>query len=251
MKVFLYPDLKSGEVDIDEIGRYLNQKIPDLSVKIKGRLLLSSKVPKQETARELAKCRIKDPYSEKLNQNPLLGEVRYEEKLLDKPEKAGGVLYHGPRLAQVMLNFLPQADLRLENLHLIFTKRLVATWGADARYHIRVSILSSPSLISTTGAIQGPARPREFYRLTQGVGQNIPPETIREQISKDFLVSKDPRLTEVLKGYALQAASYRFFGEAFCNQPCCRLFNAHHQSQMLKAQLESPEFCRRHTKRFE
>ena len=35
-------------------------------------------------------------------------------------------------------------------------------------------------------------------------------------------------------------------GEPFCEDPACRLFNAHWQAEMLRAQLEGPDYCERH-----
>ena len=56
----------------------------------------------------------------------------------------------------------------------------------------------------------------------------------------------DPRLTELLKGYTMQAVFYHLFAEPFCDNPDCRLFNAHWQEEMIKAQLQGADFCRRH-----
>lgn len=57
----------------------------------------------------------------------------------------------------------------------------------------------------------------------------------------------NPRLTEVAKGYALQAVFYQALGEAFCKDPYCRLFNAHRQEEMLRAQLDGAfDLCPRH-----
>lgn len=244
MKVFLYCGLTEG-IDIGEIESYLTQKLPDLDVEVKDKLPLPKRV-----AKRIAQCRVKNPYSKNININPLPGEIRYEEKLLEDPDKGGGVLYHGSALCKVLASYIPSHQLLLKNLHLFFTKRFIASWGEDARYHVRVCILSSPSIISTSGVVEGPARPREFYAMKERLGKGAPPEVVRERINKDFLVQDDPRLTEVLKGYTLQAVSYRFIGEAFCEKSYCRLYNAHYQQEMIKAQLQSPELCKKHAQIF-
>jgi hypothetical protein len=46
----------------------------------------------------------------------------------------------------------------------------------------------------------------------------------------------------------MQAVFYALTGDPFCDDPCCRLFNAHWQREMLAAQLSRPDFCRRHEK---
>jgi hypothetical protein len=38
------------------------------------------------------------------------------------------------------------------------------------------------------------------------------------------------------EGYALQALFYYFLGEAFCENPDCRLYNAHYQSELIRSQ---------------
>jgi hypothetical protein len=45
----------------------------------------------------------------------------------------------------------------------------------------------------------------------------------------------------------MQALLYLITGEPFCNDPICRLFNAHWQHELIHAQLESLyEFCPEH-----
>jgi hypothetical protein len=46
----------------------------------------------------------------------------------------------------------------------------------------------------------------------------------------------------------MQAVIYALTGEAFCDDARCRLYDAHWQEEMLRAQLEEPEFCERHRK---
>jgi len=53
-------------------------------------------------------------------------------------------------------------------------------------------------------------------------------------------------MVEILKGYVMQAVFYQEFNEAFCDDKNCRLFNAHWQQEMIHAQLDVPDFCKRH-----
>jgi len=59
-------------------------------------------------------------------------------------------------------------------------------------------------------------------------------------------VEDDPRTTDALKGYALAAYHYATMGEAFCEDPDCRLYDAHRQEGVVRAQLREPEFCDEH-----
>jgi hypothetical protein len=71
--------------------------------------------------------------------------------------------------------------------------------------------------------------------------------TLKDEYGDFFIDYKDPRMTEVTKGYAAQALFYCLVGYPFCDDSNCRLFNAHRQSEMLQAQLLSPyEFCPEH-----
>ncbi len=54
-------------------------------------------------------------------------------------------------------------------------------------------------------------------------------------------------MTEVIKGYLLQALFYHAAGDPFCPDENCRLFNAHWQEQLIRAQLgDGAELCSRH-----
>jgi hypothetical protein len=121
------------------------------------------------------------------------------------------------------------------------------------RYHGRTIILDFPlAIISTTGIVEAPARPQEFYikqaayHRARQAGFKMPDESdfmddLNEEFREQFIGYDDSRMTEVTKGYTLQAIFYLFFGEAFCERLDCRLHNAHTQEAMIHAQIESAE----------
>jgi hypothetical protein len=126
---------------------------------------------------------------------------------------------------------------------------LFATWEeADKRYHARTSVYSFPSVISTTGLVEAPAKPREYYflrRQYEMVGRDL--LELKNRFKGSFLDYEDERLTEVTKGYVMQAVFYSLTGNPFCEDKGCRLYNAHWQEELIFAQLESPyEFCAHH-----
>jgi hypothetical protein len=59
----------------------------------------------------------------------------------------------------------------------------------------------------------------------------------------------DTRLTEVAKGYLLQAAFHGAGSSPFCDELGCRLYNAHTQKDMLAAQEGEPGLCPEHQAR--
>ena len=76
-------------------------------------------------------------------------------------------------------------------------------------------------------------------------------ERIKHEFRGRFVDHDDERLTEAIKGAVMQAIVYLATGEAFCDDPSCRLYNAHWQEELIVAQLgEGPEFCGRHAALF-
>jgi len=173
---------------------------------------------------------------------PLKPELDYESRLLTQAARAAaGIVYDGDELECIALGLLPQSERRLDTIHIWFTERLFATWDADdRRYHARVSLYGLPSIVSTSGMVHAPARERAHY-LAQRLGLRH-----AAAATGDFLDHEDPRSAEVAKGYAMQAVFYALTGEPFCDDPQCRLFNAHWQREMLAAQLTGEDYCCRH-----
>jgi hypothetical protein len=81
-------------------------------------------------------------------------------------------------------------------------------------------------------------------------GDAPPREILENQIDGEFLIKNDPRTTDALKGYALQAYHFLETGEAYCEKPDCCLYNAHQQEELVTAQLKEPRFCDSHEKRY-
>lgn len=181
---------------------------------------------------------------------PMFGEVQFELRLLMDPSKrVPGILYDAYQYAGVLRDLLPKGERSLRVLHVVFGHRLLGTFDDDGRYHARTVVCSVPSLVSTSGLVEAPARPPEYYtikaQLTGALGA-VPFEVAKAPFAGQFLDYDDARLTDVAKGYALQVAMYHITKEAFCSEPACRLFNAHWQSELLLAQVESGGLCGRH-----
>ena len=92
--------------------------------------------------------------------------------------------------------------------------------------------------------MEGPAKPREFYLKKQ---MGIDPLVLKEEFKGRFIDYEDPRITEIMKGYVMQAIFFHLFGDPFCSDKNCRLYNAHWQEEVIHAQIESKyEFCLYH-----
>ncbi|MFQ6121897.1 MAG: DUF6775 family putative metallopeptidase [Dehalococcoidales bacterium] len=253
MKIILYDEGVADELNIEEITQYLGQKMGMVDIEGRGNPFINLPQDKiSDYARKIASIKIQEP-SKKLKpeQEPLHGEIEYEKRRILGKTKSFGILYDGFYLQRLFLEIIPREERRLELVHIIFTNRLFATWDeSDQRYHLRTSVYSIPSIISTTGLVEAPAKPREYYLLKQQyqkLGKD--PTELKDKFRGSFIDYEDERLTEVVKGYAMQAVFYSLAGEPFCKDKGCRLYNAHWQEELIFAQLESGyEFCPQHSK---
>ena len=184
-------------------------------------------------------------------------EIKFEKRVCDdsslmnattKVEDANYIsevfMYEGFEL-QKILRYLNED---YETLHIIITNRLTCTFDEkDKRYHARAVICANPAIISTTGIIEAPAKPREYYfeamaLKTQGLGI----DSTKEKYKGKFLEYNDKRLTKIIEGYILQVIFYNITGEPFCEDIRCRLNNAHWQKDLLFSQIEISELCKKH-----
>ncbi|MXR51279.1 hypothetical protein GRX03_06630 [Halovenus sp. WSH3] len=238
--------------DAEEIARWLRERI-DAAVDVRDRFTAAH--ADEQLAEEFAETRVLSPY-ERETGNTMLGIVRYEERALESPEQAGGVIYDGLAVQRLFGDRLPADERGLDHLHIVLTSRVLGTWGDhDGRWHKRVNVLGQPALISVPGLYEAPAKPESYYKEKQKhalvSGDTPPREVLESQVDGDFLVEDDPRTTDALKGYALQAVHYLDTGEAFCEQDGCRLANPHRQPGVIDSQLREPAFCAEHADRYE
>lgn len=270
-QIYLYDEPRAAAFHVEEIAAALQQWLPTFPVELREDFFtfhlrqLSAQAREQtldSLARALAEARVRDPFSppcstvEIPNPDPLPGEIDYERRrLTESSHRAFGILYEGYELLSIMRKLIPAEEAGLHTLHLAFTNQLLGTWDdTDARYHARVGIFGYPALISIPGLVEAPARPRAYYLLRQQYQALGFPEAQEAALTSVthgeepcWLEHDDPRLTEALKGYALQAALYVLTGEAFCPEPNCCLYNAHWQEELIRAQLSpSPALCTRH-----
>lgn len=254
-KIYLYDGVGERWFSAGDVKDHLVNWLPWLSVEIREDLarygMSSGPVEKGREEKEaslagrLCEMRVINPMREVSGRRPLKPELDYEMRVLSgETRPSAGVLYDGNDLQRAQFSLLPGPERGLDTIHIWFTERLVATWDEnDRRYHARVIVCGWPAIISTSGMVQAPAREREYYVARRlGVPQSEPASSEEGE----YLRREDPRTSEVAKGYAMQAVFYALTGEAFCDDPTCRLFNAHWQKEMLKAQLGGADYCARH-----
>lgn len=249
--IYLYDGCGCASLDLKEIARYLKGSLKRVEVKI-GEDFLNwylASLPTSERerevevlAREIAGSRVHQLERKERNREPLPGEIDYERRNLFS--KSFGVLYDGFSLLSIFARLLPQSEFGFDYCHIILTNQLFGTWDeSDLRFHARVSVYGFPAIISTTGIVEAPAKPREFY-LRRQLGED--PISLKREFEGRFIGYDDPRMTEVMKGYVLQAVFFQLTGDPFCQDRSCRLYNAHWQEEVIQAQLSGQDLCPEH-----
>ena len=73
-------------------------------------------------------------------------------------------LLDGFELQRIYSDFLCEDEMEMGHVHVIFKDSLIATYDeVTRRFHARTLICGMPSLISTNGIIEAPAKPRDYY----------------------------------------------------------------------------------------
>lgn len=164
------------------------------------------------------------------------------------------ILYDGfmmQRLFEAMIN---EYEANTDHVHIVFEDRLICTFSEeDWRYHARTILGGSPSIISTTGIVEAPAKPKEYYinqMLSAAYDMAADGDDKNDGISssgKKYLDYDDYRINFAAVGYALQTLFFFITeGNPFCNDINCRLYNAHWQEELIHSQIQSERLCNEH-----
>lgn len=257
LHIHLYDDPSVKNIKLSEISLYLKEKLGQVSVDVRGAFITVSDELLDDFSKRFASAKVRDLGNPSVEFEPLHGEIEYEKMILKEPSRRSfGILYDGFRLQAILCDLIPPEERDPEHLNIVFTNRLFGTWDEnDRRYHARVGVYGFPSIISTTGIVEAPAKPKEFYLHKQryaALGKtDVPLEVLKEKFRGRFIDYDDERLTEVMKGYVMQAIFFHLTLEPFCSDKRCRLYNAHWQEEVLEAQLKPPEFCEKHERMLE
>jgi len=251
-EIHLWGDGSQYGTFLEELTSFFRSRIPKIGVTPEGNIWdLIQNEHLWPFAEKIARGRVFDLYAPILRggNEPLRGEIAYEEGRILGKNKSTGILYDGFLLSETFESIPGLVNGTLDALHIVLTERLVGSLDRfDRRYHARAVIFGYPHVISITGVVEAPARPREYYMIRrQYRGTGMIPPGVDGSMKERYLEHGDPRIGEVLKGYALQCLFYQATGDPFCNEKGCRLFNAHWQEELIYAQLGSDEeLCEKH-----
>ncbi len=238
-KIILYDEPTVPEIQIENTKRFIKSIFPT-EIEIKRNFF---ETIDENTCEKIASTRIFDLKKQYKKHIPNSEEIQIEKENKDMSENEEMILYDGFELQNIIIKQIPTTE---NTLHVIFTNKLTATFDeSDFRYHARAIIGSNPTIISTTGIIEAPAKPKQYYLdLMTGLSKN----KIQEKYKGQFLEYHDPRIAEIIEGHLLQSIMYHETGEAFCDKKECRLFNAHWQKDLFYSQIENKRMCKRHSK---
>lgn len=246
-KIFIYDEPSIPELKLDELSNFLTKTFHIPVIQRKNIFTYA----KQDTASSVAATRIYNYRQDFVPHDPMQEEIQFELDSFENSAKNENiVLYDGFEFQKVITTLIPKEESTLGNFHLVFTNKLTCTFDdSDYRYHGRALIGTNPSIISTTGIIEAPAKPREYYLdLMTNYGQGLNIDSIKEKYRGQYLEYHDLRLGMIIQGYALQALFYYITGEPFCDFLNCKLHNAHWQRDLLFSQLEINKLCAKHEK---
>ena len=253
-KIIIYGEPAISEINIEELTNFVEDNFP-VKVEIKDNIF---KKFSREDIKKLSNIRISDIKNSFSKHKSTNIEIEFEAKLCKNSSVMDSTtrVENAQEISQVFMydGFELQKILRYlkddkETLHIILTNRLTCTFDEnDSRYHARAVICANPAIISTTGIIEAPAKPKEYYLEIMALkSQGLDVKSTKEKYKEEFLDYNDKRLTKVVEGYILQVIFYNITGEAFCENIECRLNNAHWQKDLLFSQLEINKLCKKHS----
>ena len=74
------------------------------------------------------------------------------------------ILYDGFMMQRLLETMINESQSNADHIHIVFEDRLICTFSEeDWRYHARTFVAGNPSIISTTGIVEAPAKPKEWY----------------------------------------------------------------------------------------
>jgi len=245
-KIILFTDYPSNSLSIDQLKSNLNNL--GFSIISRGNIYDFLDLDEYELiniSSIFAQTLITDISEEITNLSNPINEASKQHVLLRGSNKNHKTLYDGFWLQRIFHNILfnkiPE-ECTDQHLHIIITSRLICTYEVK-RYHARVVLTGCPALISTSGIVEAPARPREYYLLKASFlqsGKDL--EELDEIYKGKFIKYDDERITDIVSSYIFQPILYKFSGTSFCEDDSCCQYNSHWHEEVIRLQQKG-RFC--------
>lgn len=252
--IYLYDEPDAPGLDIEAIGGFLVSQFPATQVVPRsdfithqfGRFTAEQRAQLQEAMlQRLAEAQVRNP-----------GELAAcaAASGIEPDASDLGLVFEAAAYQAILRLLVDPAESGAEHAHIVFTDNAIGSWRSEGkRFHLHIICMGEPSIISTTGLVEALPRPREYEFKRSQFAMFGAEEDLLEDLAEGFADRTfgygDPRINELCKGYALMACFYRMFGEAFCDDPACRLFAAQTQEELIAIQC-GPDvgLCERHEK---
>ena len=232
---------------ISKIILYDEPDVPEIQLK-RLQKFLQETFPIQIELRENIFSDVNEKILEKIANTTIFDLKKpFEKQTKDTAEKTEPILYDGFEFHKIVSEIIPIDENNSNTFHIIFTNKITCTFDEnDFRYHARALIGSNPAIISITGMIEAPAKPKQYYLDLMTNFSEEKTDDLKKKYKGQFLEEHDLRLSEISEGYLLQAIMYYETGDAFCEDIDCRLFNAHWQKELLHSQIDNKKLCKKH-----
>ena len=244
-KIILYDEPSVSKLDLKNIQKFIMQTF-GINSEIRENIFKKLNKEEYKKIANTTVLDLKKPFQKHMTS---FKEILTESENVDMSREKEIPIYDGIEMNKIIEEIIPIPE-NIENiLHIIFTNKLTGTFDfEDYKYHARAWVGSNPIIISTTGIIEAPAKPKQYYMDLVTNFSNESEETIREKYKGEFLEYDDDRLPKIIEGYLLQSIMYYETGDAFCNDIQCRLFNAHWQKDLFISQIKNQSLCNQHSK---
>jgi hypothetical protein len=160
-KVILYSEPTVPEIQLVKIQKFIANTFP-VEIELRGNFF---KPIDGQIFEKIASTRIFDLKKQFKKHIPSIEDVRIEKEGRDTSDQETMMLYDGFEMQKIITEFIPTGERTDSTLHVIFTNKTTCTFddNDDFRYHARALIGSNPAIISTTGIIEAPAKPKQYY----------------------------------------------------------------------------------------
>ena len=245
-KIILYNEPSVPEIDIKNVEKFIENTF-QIKTEIRNNIFQNLNEKMYENIASSRIFNLKKIFQKHI---PSIEEILIESENRDMSNREEMILYDGIELNKIIAESIPSEEKNQDVLNIIFTNKLTCTFDEnDFRYHARAWVGSNPIIISTTGTIEAPAKPKQYYLdlmtnfSKEGIGE------IKKKYKGQFLEYGDFRMPGIIEGYVLQAIFYYETGDAFCDNKQCRLFNAHWQKDLFISQIDNKKMCKKHEER--
>src|SRR6185503_6168507 len=263
----------ANNLDFNFIVSKLQKYFPKNSIEVRNPFLNDIDNELAERLNSIRISDIKKPFEKQpkikvqgILDNDIVFERNFQSQLIlrDSCNKSKGnerqdkelILYDGFMMQRLLETMVNESQSNADHIHIVFEDRLICTFSEeDWRYHARTFVAGNPSIISTTGIVEAPAKPKEWYiKQMQLAIYNIDHNDVDQNDAllsskfRKYLNYGDYRINFAAVGYALQVLFFFITeGDPFCNDINCILYNAHWQEELLHSQIQNDRLCNEHS----